>query len=557
MSTIVQKPNLTKLLFWIEKRYNVLFTGKHGIGKTAMILEAFKKAGLRYAYFSGSTMDPFVDFVGVPLKIEGPDGPRIELVRPGHIIEADLQAIFFDEFNRTHRKIRNAVMELIQFKTINSKPIAKDLRIIWAAVNPDSDEEGVGLYDTDRLDPAQRDRFHIHVNLPYKCDHEYFAKTYGESMAKSAIQFWDELNDAERDKISPRRLDYALQLFRDNGDVRDVLPPSSNPARLAAILGTGPADEKLKQLLGDIEEAKRFLGNENNYAYALKTILSKREYVAAFVPCMPPEKIAGLYESNGNVRKAAHLDIRSNGKSSAFFKVLREIIIANQNQKLAATARDRLAKLGAPLGIEVIPMITAGVASISKEDLAELEDKAKKASNSRERKRVYDKLEKVMPSKMNEAEASAILNVFDRLCYGSKHTVGRDMPKLIAMVNHCVVNMLSNGMLPNKIEEQISKMLPRLHRYRKHMFAPYADCIAASLPTGEAKAKKEAIQERTSSEVKNPDDIKSVHDAYCKNGGTYSSYEKIEMDPKFGLKYAKGNNAYRIAKKYKEMAGVK
>ena len=34
--------------FWIDNNLNVLFRGKHGCGKTAMVLEAFEEAGLKY-----------------------------------------------------------------------------------------------------------------------------------------------------------------------------------------------------------------------------------------------------------------------------------------------------------------------------------------------------------------------------------------------------------------------------------------------------------------------------------------------------------------------------
>ena len=36
-----------KLQFWIDKGYNVMFEGKHGVGKTSIIIDAFEKADLR------------------------------------------------------------------------------------------------------------------------------------------------------------------------------------------------------------------------------------------------------------------------------------------------------------------------------------------------------------------------------------------------------------------------------------------------------------------------------------------------------------------------------
>ena len=72
----------SKLKFWIDNNLNVLFQGKHGVGKTSVILEAWKEAGVKYIYFSGSTLDPFIDFCGVPVKVDGANGSSIKLILP-------------------------------------------------------------------------------------------------------------------------------------------------------------------------------------------------------------------------------------------------------------------------------------------------------------------------------------------------------------------------------------------------------------------------------------------------------------------------------------------
>lgn len=61
-----------KLDFYMEHNLNVLLCGRHGVGKTAMIQAAAERHGLKWKYFSAATMDPWVDFVGVPKeKTEG------------------------------------------------------------------------------------------------------------------------------------------------------------------------------------------------------------------------------------------------------------------------------------------------------------------------------------------------------------------------------------------------------------------------------------------------------------------------------------------------------
>ena len=37
-----------KLTYWIDHRLNVLFRCRHGVGKTAIVQQAFESAGLRW-----------------------------------------------------------------------------------------------------------------------------------------------------------------------------------------------------------------------------------------------------------------------------------------------------------------------------------------------------------------------------------------------------------------------------------------------------------------------------------------------------------------------------
>ena len=124
------KPN--NFDFWIENNLNVLLRGKHGVGKTAMVVDAFERNNLKYKYFSASTMGPWVDFIGVPKEKTDENGNSyLDLVRPQEFQDDEVEAIFMDEFSRAHKKVRNAVMELIQFKSINGRKF-KNLKIVWA-----------------------------------------------------------------------------------------------------------------------------------------------------------------------------------------------------------------------------------------------------------------------------------------------------------------------------------------------------------------------------------------------------------------------------------------
>lgn len=57
---------------------NVVFRGRHGVGKTTMVIDAFNRKKLKWLYFSASTMDPWVDLIGVPKEHKDADGSYLE-----------------------------------------------------------------------------------------------------------------------------------------------------------------------------------------------------------------------------------------------------------------------------------------------------------------------------------------------------------------------------------------------------------------------------------------------------------------------------------------------
>ena len=287
-----------KLDLWIEHNKNVLISGAHGIGKTAIIVSAFERHNLKYRYFSAATMDPWVDFIGIPKEKKGEDGKSyLELVRPKEFEDDEVEALMFDELNRAPKKIRNAVLELIQFKSINGRKF-KNLRFVWAAINPDDEE---GTYDVDKLDPAQEDRFHIKITLPNVPDKKYFVLKYGEEIGSGILEWWGNLTDKskDREKISPRRIDYAIESFQQGIDIRDVLPKGINVDTFMRAISAGPVAVELDKLLkaGVEEDLKAFFRKENNYSAASQLIL-KAKYCSKVLGYLPKEKVAALFFSN-------------------------------------------------------------------------------------------------------------------------------------------------------------------------------------------------------------------------------------------------------------------
>ena len=192
---------------------NILIAGEAGTGKTEMLRAAANELGLSMKYYSSSTLDPFADLVGIPV----PDTitKSVEYYRPREIDAA--QVIFFDELNRADPKTINAVMEIIQFRSINGDPL-RNLKCVVAAINPV--EKG---YNTEELDIAVRDRFDFFLTSEVIADYTFFKAKYGAAVARTAIDLYKEYQTSyKEDKrskkntlgyFSPRRLEKVLDAF--------------------------------------------------------------------------------------------------------------------------------------------------------------------------------------------------------------------------------------------------------------------------------------------------------------------------------------------------------
>lgn len=292
--------NLTnKLNHYFEKGFNCLLRGDHGVGKTALVMECFEKQGLVIGesalIFSASTMDPWVDFIGIPKEVTKDGNTYLDFILPKHFAEDKVEAIFFDEFNRSHKKTRNAVMELIQFKSINSRKF-NNLKVVWAAINP-SDSE-THEYDVEVLDPAQEDRFHISLNVPFVPDLSYFTKKYGKKIAEGIVHWWRRIPKEIQKKVSPRRLEYAIEVSIADGDLADVLPAKSNPRRLANILMHGSPLQHFADLMrkdGTDEKLQNFFEDPNNAKGCMEKIIEKTGTMRRCFPMIGDELMASAF----------------------------------------------------------------------------------------------------------------------------------------------------------------------------------------------------------------------------------------------------------------------
>lgn len=264
--------NIPMLEHYAKQGKNVLFEGHRGVGKTATIDGVFTGLGLNWKYFSTPTMDPWVDLVGVP-KVREREGlkPVAELIRPSYIEDDVYEAIFFDELNRADPKTLNAVMELIQFRSINGHKL-KNLKCIWGAINPyDAD----GTYQVEELDPALIDRFHCYIKFPYKLDEAFLRGKY-PSVATYFIDWWNDLPVDAQLRVSPRRLEYLIEGHLDGSRMEDIVASEGkiNIKQLRDSIRTIP----FKQLLietADADAAAIVLKDGNNVTKLLDLVKKK------------------------------------------------------------------------------------------------------------------------------------------------------------------------------------------------------------------------------------------------------------------------------------------
>jgi hypothetical protein len=443
--------------FWIKNNYNVLFRGKRGCGKTAMILEAFKRNNLRWLYFSTPTMDPYVDLIGVPKEKVIENGKSyLDFVRPKALEDDEVDAIFFDEYSRSSKKVRNATIELIQFSSINGKKF-KNLKMVWAAINPDDDEDH--KYDVEPLDPAQVDRFQVIIDVPYLPHVPYFRSKYGNNLADAAVSWWKELSKDQKNEVSPRRLDYTLDMYSKGGDIKHVLPPSVNTSKLLVELATGSISKKLKELHAnkDNAAAKSFLAIENNYAACESYILKSKEYKEYFVPLLAEEKIIVLMNkdnyitdlifNNYNSYKEIINNIAKSG-SSWLSKEANRIVKQHVKAASAVTLTSNNYKYSLNSGYQV--HFAAGVDLLTaKSQLLDMIDQSYKYVNQTTYHNIsnYRTISQLLPQILDDKLSYSMIYILANLALSFQYsTVNKSASKLIPMLNHLFIYRIKNNL---------------------------------------------------------------------------------------------------------------
>jgi hypothetical protein len=178
------------------------------------------------------------------------------------------QFMFFDELNRSHKRVRNAVLEIIQFKALNGERL-EDLLMAWAAINPSDSED----YETEPLDEALKDRFHFHIDVPYDINPTYFDQKYGSrKLTEEVFNWWHNLSDELMSKCSPRRVEIIVDSMYKGLDFRWINP-------LDYPLPLQDLHLAIENLLGKIDLTRI----KDNKAYFIELLQSKEMHNPEFV----------------------------------------------------------------------------------------------------------------------------------------------------------------------------------------------------------------------------------------------------------------------------------
>lgn len=465
-----------KLDFWIQHNLNVLLVGHYGAGKTTRILDAFKRNKLKFKYFSAATMDPWCDFIGVPKVITDENGPYLDYVLPRDLRDDTIEAIYMDEFNRSHKKVRNAVMELLQFKSINGRPFNK-LRLIWAAINPEDE----GEYQVEALDKAQKDRFQVQVAIPYEPSLSYFMGKFDAKQAKAAVSWWQELSPELQMEVSPRRLEYALQMFNlPGGNIKDILPRSTNPSKLSGLLKTGPIDERMKDLFrqNDLDAAKRFLQVENNYSAAARhlcdnipTDVVDSDWILFFLQAVTTEKLSSMMATN----EVAYNFIFNNcDKVPIFSRMIQDVLKANTDKVLVRRIKKEMDsnKMLATVFGQTATTIAekpyySNCITASQWPTQLANWLSQPMGTTPQRVKIYEELVDHVPKTLMLNEAVDTLEMISLLASRSHIDTFKHFRHLLGVVNHCIdqINRAS-GLSWNEIltnyGPRFSKLLDKL-----------------------------------------------------------------------------------------------
>lgn len=129
-----------------------LLVGHFGVGKTDIIREIARETNRELIILVLSQMEPG-DLIGLPSRQDD----KTVFLEPDWWPKNNQTILFLDEINRSHRSIRNAIMQLLVDKRIHNHILPEGTWIVASMNPPDEEYDQVDLI----TDPAFLSRFFI------------------------------------------------------------------------------------------------------------------------------------------------------------------------------------------------------------------------------------------------------------------------------------------------------------------------------------------------------------------------------------------------------------
>ena len=360
-------------------------------------------------------------------------------------------------------------MELIQFKSINGR-VFPNLKIVWAAINPEDEE---GTYDVDRIDPAQEDRFQIHIYVPYEPSREYFSNRYGADIAAQACDWWARQTEEVKNHISPRRLEYAIDHYRNHGDLWDVLPEECGKDDLQQKLGQTPILQEWREIYqkGDKAAAKVFLSDEDNWLQveSVLTSTNKKKQWEFMIPCLSEERIAKILSDRESV---LNFCVHSLMKENEYvFQVMNDIAEADLNTAMSQRIKREIRKMSGPAILKNMKSGTVNPNKVDSYTATKNSDSLTKSlpivdkspsAGTYARKMGYEKIMRAMPEDLDYELAIKTLASIELIMKRTNKAIADTrFENFMGVLNKCFEVLHTS----NKIPDDISTRFPSIIKY--------------------------------------------------------------------------------------------
>lgn len=185
---------------YIKNDMNILLSGKHGSGKTAILRQACEMEGMKMKFFNAATMDPYLELIGIPNPHA--ESNSFTMMSPNNGI-TDAEVIMIDEPNRApDMSVMNALFELVQFRSVNGIKLP-NLKCVVSAMNPAGDSN----YQVMEMDAAFIDRFDLVIQSDPSPSKLYFSSVFGKKIADALIEWHESLPQDDDHYVSSRRLE--------------------------------------------------------------------------------------------------------------------------------------------------------------------------------------------------------------------------------------------------------------------------------------------------------------------------------------------------------------